>query len=117
MDNQEQKLKEQNEKNVFGKVSSELKNKRTLAALSYLWIFCLIPLLKSKDEFVQFHAKQGLIIFFIELILSLVGWIPLVGWLASVVVTIVALIGLIKALNGEKWKIPYIYEWSQKIKI
>lgn len=105
------------EENTFEKMSKKVANKNGLAALSYLWVLCLVPLLGSKDEFVKFHAKQGFVLFIIEVGLALVGWIPVIGWLASLIVAIVAIIGLIKALNGEKWEIPYVYDWSKKIKI
>ncbi len=107
----------QNDKNTFEKVSQKVKNKNHLAALSYFWVLCLIPLLGSKDEFVKFHARQGFLLFLIEVVLMLVGWIPVIGWSLSLLVSIVAIIALVKALNGEKWKIPYIYELSKKIKI
>jgi len=110
----EEKKKDQN---IFEKASKKVNNKNGLAALSYFWILCLIPLLGSKDEFVKFHAKQGFVLFLIELVLILVGWIPLVGWLASLIVVLVAIIGIIKALNGERWEIPYVYNLSKKIKI
>ena len=109
--------KKKNENNIFKEASKKVNNKNGLAALSYVWILCLIPLLGSKDEFVKFHAKQGFVLFLIELVLALVGWIPLVGWLASLIVVLVAVIGIIKALNGERWEIPYIYNLSKKIKI
>jgi fumarate reductase subunit D len=113
-------MEENNEKkdqNVFEEVSKKVSNKNGLAALSYIWVLCLVPLLGSKDEFVKFHAKQGFVLFIIELALILVAWIPVIGWLLSLIVALVAIIGLIKALNGEKWEIPYVYNWSKKIKI
>lgn len=109
--------KSDNEKNIFAEAGKKVSNKNGLAALSYVWVLCLVPLLGSKDEFVKFHAKQGFVLFSIELALILVGWIPVVGWLASVIVAVVAIIALIKTLNGEKWEIPYIYNLSKKIKI
>lgn len=115
-ENQKREIKE-NVQKVVEKVSTEFKNHRKMAALSYFWALCLIPLLGSKDEFVKFHAKQGFVLFIFELVLSLVGWIPIIGWLASVAVVLIAIIGVIKALNGKKWKIPYVYGWSKKIKI
>ena len=108
---------EKKEKNIFEEASKKVQNKNGLAALSYVWVLCLVPLLGSKDEFVKFHARQGFVLFIIELALVLVGWIPVIGWLLSLAVGIVAIIGLIKALNGEKWEIPYIYNLSKKIKI
>ena len=106
-----------NEKNFFEEASQKVANKNFLASLSYLWVLCLVPLLGSKDEFVKFHARQGFVLFLIELVLVLVGWIPVIGWLLSVAVSVVALIAFIKTLNGGRWEIPYIYNLSKKIKI
>jgi uncharacterized membrane protein len=109
--------KKGNEKSIFEEAGKKVGNKNVLAALSYLWALCLIPLLGSKDEFVKFHARQGFVLFVIEVVLAILMWIPVIGWLLGLIVGIVAIIGFIKALNGEKWEIPYIYNLSKKIKI
>ena len=98
-------------------LGKKLKGKTGMAVLSYIWILCLIPLLMSKDEFVRFHAKQGFVLFIIEVALVLVAWIPVIGWLLCLAVLVVVIIAIIKVLNGEKWEIPYIYKISKKIKI
>jgi len=96
----------------------DIESSRLVAALSYIWILFLIPLLLKRDsKFAQFHAKQGLVLFVIELIATLIMWIPLVGWLLFVIIIILAVAGVIRAYNGEWWKMPYIYNWSEKIKI
>ena len=63
---------EKKEKTIFEEVSKKVSNKNGLAALSYLWVLCLVPLLGSKDEFVKFHAKQGFVLFVFEL--GLILW-------------------------------------------
>lgn len=94
-----------------------LENK-SIAALSYLWILCLVPLLGKKDsKFAQFHAKQGLVLFIIEIIGSLVFWLPLFGQILMLALLVVSVMGIIKTLNGEWWKVPFIYEWSKKINL
>jgi uncharacterized membrane protein len=101
-----------------GTKDPDVEANKTIAALSYLWILCLVPLLGKKDsKFAQFHAKQGLILFIIELIGSLVFWFPLFGQLLMLALVIVSVMGIIKALNGEWWKIPFIYDWSKKINL
>ncbi|OGF26212.1 hypothetical protein A2331_02060 [Candidatus Falkowbacteria bacterium RIFOXYB2_FULL_34_18] len=96
----------------------DVEENKTVAALSYAWILCLVPLLgKRNSKFAQFHAKQGLVLFAIELGASLVVWFPFFGQLLMLMLTVVAVMGIIKALNGEWWKIPYIYEWSKKINL
>jgi len=95
----------------------DIESSRTIATLSYLWILFLVPLLlQRKSKFAQFHAKQGLVLFVIEFVLAFFMWIPFIGQILFLVVVIVAAIGFIKTYNGEYWKIPFIYQWSQKIK-
>lgn len=94
-----------------------LENK-SIAALSYLWILCLVPLLgKKNSKFAQFHAKQGLVLFIIEIVGSLIFWLPLFGQLLMLVLLVVSIMGIIKTLNGEWWEVPFIYGWSKKINL
>lgn len=95
---------------------ADIEKNKLIAAFSYVWILFLIPLLLKRDsKFVQFHAKQGMILFAIEVVVSFIAWIPLIGWALFAAVILVAIIGFIKAYSGEYWKGPFIYEWSQKI--
>lgn len=96
----------------------DVEKNKNMAALSYIWILCLVPLLLKKDsKFAQFHAKQGLVLFIIELIAGLLVWFPLFGQLLMLALIVIAVMGVIKALNGEWWKMPIIYEWSKKINL
>lgn len=91
----------------------DIDTNRVTAAISYVWILALIPLLTCKDsKFVQGHAKQGLILF----ALSFFSWFPFFGWILFFAIIIVSVTGIIKALNGENWEIPFVYEWSKKLK-
>ncbi len=89
---------------------------KVMGVLAYLGILVLIPLLAKRDsEFVQFHAKQGLVLFIAEVIL---WWIPFIGWfILGPIVSILALIGLIMAAMGRKWKIPVIWSIAEKINL
>ena len=98
------------------------KEGNAYAILAYLWMLCLIPLLlKKDDEFVLFHAKQGLILFIIEVAVGIVGVIPLLGWLIVMLGTLVcgalSIIGIIQVLMGNKWKMPIIGDWAEKVTI
>ncbi len=93
-----------------------------VAALSYFWILFLIPLfLKRDSKFVQFHAKQGLILFIIEVVVSFINIIPFLGqviwFFASIIFVIASIAGILKTLKGEYWEMPYIYKWSKKINL
>lgn len=96
----------------------DVEANKTVAALSYAWILCLVPLLGKRDsKFAQFHAKQGLVLFGIELLASFFVWFQPFHALFMMAVVIVSVIGIYKALNGEWWKVPYVYEWSKKINL
>lgn len=85
-----------------------------MAALSYVWVLSIVMLfIKKDDEFVKFHAKQGLILF----IASFVGVIPFFGWFIWLIVVVLDIVGFIKALSGEKFKIPVVGDLAEKIKI
>ena len=80
--------------------------KKIWAAVGYLWILSLVALAARKDnDFVRFHASQGALLFVVSLVLWL---IPIVGWLLNIVVGVVAIFGIIKALQGEKWELPIV---------
>ncbi|MEK7167541.1 MAG: DUF4870 domain-containing protein [Patescibacteria group bacterium] len=96
----------------------DIEENKAVAALSYLWILCLVPLLVKRDSpFAQAHAKQGLALFIIEIIGSLIFWIPLIGWLLWLIVAIVSLIALVKTLQGGYWEIPGIKAILEKINL
>jgi len=80
--------------------------KKVWAAVGYLWILSLVALAARKDnDFVRFHASQGTLLFIISVVL---WFIPVIGWLLNIVIGVVAIVGIIKALQGEKWEIPVI---------
>ncbi|HAM88847.1 MAG: hypothetical protein US83_C0006G0083 [Candidatus Falkowbacteria bacterium GW2011_GWC2_38_22] len=99
-------------------IDNDIEENKTVAALSYIWVLCLVPLItKKKSKFAQFHAKQGLALFIIEIIGTFVFWIPLIGWALAIAVLVVSILGILKALNGEWWKIPYVYDFSKKFNL
>ncbi|MEK7537769.1 MAG: DUF4870 domain-containing protein [Patescibacteria group bacterium] len=85
-----------------------------MAAVSYVWLLAIVMLfVKRDDKFVQFHAKQAVVL----LIISLVTFIPVIGWLIGFVAFIGMVIGFINAWQGKEYQIPLIYGWSQKINL
>jgi fumarate reductase subunit D len=76
------------------------------AAASYLWILSLVVLAARKNnEFIRFHANQGVILFIISLLALLTG--PLM-FIINIFVVIAAVAGIIKAIQGEKWQLPLL---------
>ncbi len=92
-----------------------------LSAISYLGILCFLPfLLKTKNDYVRFHAKQGLSIFIMEIIFTLIWIIPFIGWIIGALgwlaCFVVSIIGFVKALFGEEWQIPGLKKLVNKVK-
>ena len=100
------------------KIDKDIEENKIIAAIAYIGFLCLIPLIAKKDsKFAQFHGKQGLVLFIIEVIGSVVFWIPLFGQLLAVLIMIVAIIGIIKALQGEYYKLPIIQDIVEKFSL
>ena len=94
----------------------ETQENKLLAAISYLLIVSLIMLLVKKDsKFIQFHAKQGLVVFILAVICWFVIWIPVFGWLLNLGVIVLIVVGFIKAYSGEYWKMPIVSTFAEKI--
>lgn len=107
------------EKKLDKKLNSEdIESNKVVAAISYIWILCFVPLFLKRDSaFCQFHAKQGLVLFVIEIIGWLVFLIPVIGWLLMVLIIILAVIGFVNALQGNFWKMPIIGDLAEKINL
>ena len=104
---------------------------RTLmVVLAYLWILGLIPLLVKKDDReVQWHAKNGLVLFGAEIVAWIVlgavgfalrsamgmscglGIIECAIWLAFLVIRIMC---IVKGVGGQRFRIPLVTDWAEK---
>ena len=105
--------------------SNNNSNDTLMGVLAYIGILCLIPLLAAKDsEFAQFHAKQGLNLFLLEVGVAVLSWVlgfmSIVGglaflglmtmaiWLVQIGFFVLSIIGIVNALNGKKEPLPII---------
>jgi uncharacterized membrane protein len=106
-------------------------NRTVMIVLSYLYILALVPLLVEKDDAeVQWHAKHGLVLLAVDIIVwvvavilsIIVGFIPVIGclgvflyliaslvWLALFVVRIVC---ILKGVKGERFMVPGISQYA-----
>ena len=98
----------------------EVQDAQFFAAIGYLNILCFVPLfLKKGNKFAQFHGKQALVLFILEVAAGILRVVPALGDLvftmAFVVFGILSVIGIIKVLMGEYWEMPVIYDISNRI--
>ncbi len=85
------------------------------ALLAYIPVFCLYPwsLRKSRPDLLR-HARQGMILFSIELVLILIT-VPLIYRLLWLGVIVLAVVGLISVLNGKPYRLPVFAELYDRI--
>jgi len=101
------------EKETTPKTKSAENNSNLIAALSYFWILSVVFYITNKeDKFVVFHAKQGMVLFALSIVLT---FIPVIGWLANIGVLIMSFVGAVKAYGNEKYKIAIIGDLAEKI--
>lgn len=96
----------------------DVEDHKVMASLSYIGVLCLIPLLFMKNSaYAQTHAKQGVLLFLVWLVGSLVFWFPLIGQLAALAVFVVNVFVFIKCLQGEFWEIPVLGAYRNKVNL
>ena len=97
----------------------DMQQNKTMAALGYLVFF--VPLICCRESKLgRFCANQGLLIMIVQILLailfSILGGIPLLGWLfrlvgrlASLAVLVVALLCMLQLMTNERAvELPYI---------
>ena len=94
---------------------------KAAAILGYIPFMCFVPLVKMKDNpFALRHGKQGLVLFIIEII-AVIFLLPKISdllWSLVIVLCLAcAVAGIIFSLQGQDWKIPFIGDLANKLKI
>jgi len=92
-----------------------------MALISYISFLCLIPIFsRDKDEFVKFHAKQGLILFAGEvitwIIVAIIPALWFLGNLVGILWLVLSILGIVNVVRNEKKEIPLIGKFAEKIK-
>ena len=99
----------------------DVEENKGITILSYIGILCLVPLLAKKDsKFAQYHAKQGLVLFIMELIIWVLIVIPFLGWIIYIVGIITSLVfaimGIMNVVGGKCKELPIIGKFAGKFK-
>ncbi|HEY41277.1 MAG TPA: DUF4870 domain-containing protein [Dehalococcoidia bacterium] len=84
------------------------------------WVTGIIFFIMEKEnQFVRFHAMQSIVTFGAFTIVSIVlSFIPVVGWVLGMLLGILAfilwIILMMKAYQGEKYKLPIAGDFAEK---
>lgn len=105
---------------------------RWMGAIAYVTVFCFVPyLLRPDHPFPRFHAKQGILLLFLEVVAGLALWvieitigrIPILGLLVLVLARLaiwlpilgLAVLGFTRALAGESLPLPWIGRYDEMV--
>ena len=110
--------------------TSGSSDRTLMVVLAYIWIRGLIPLLVKKDDReVQWHAKNGLVLFGAEIVVWIVlgavgfamrnmmgmscglGIVECVIWLAFLALRIMC---IVKGVGGQRFRIPFVTDLAEK---
>jgi hypothetical protein len=90
----------------------DARTKAIVAHLTFIgWIVALIDNSNNKEEFTTFYLRQTIGIFLAGMVLS---WIPVVGWLAGIVIFAFWILSFVYAIQGQMKIIPmgeYFQDW------
>jgi uncharacterized membrane protein len=105
---------------------------RWMGAIAYVTVFCFVPyLLRPEHPHPRFHAKQGILLLFLEVVAGLALWvieitigrIPFLGLLILVIARLavwlpilgLAVLGFTRALAGETLPLPWIGRYEDVV--
>jgi uncharacterized membrane protein len=107
--------------------AEDTEKKRVIAALGYIPFLCFLPMImRDKREFLVFHARQGLVITLLSIIMAIIGpiltiFMPLIGIAIALGLNtglaLLIIIGAWKAYQGEMWELPYVGGYAKDIKL
>lgn len=93
---------------------------RLLAAMSYVGILCLIPLIfDKKSEYVRFHARQGLVLWLwtllavFSLLFGGIGGFFLT--FSVVIIAFLSVMGVASVVFSQNWRLPVIAILAEKL--
>jgi uncharacterized membrane protein len=96
------------------------ENVAGLLCYLFVWISGLVFfLIEKENKFVRFHALQSIIVFGVLFVACIIiGWIPFIGWVISWLIGVLAfilwIVLMVKAYQGEKYKLPWAGNLAEK---
>lgn len=97
-----------------------IRDGKFFAVIGYFSVLCFVPLILKRDnKFAQFHGRQALVLFILELAVSILKAVPFLGDVVFVlgwaVLGIFSLVAIVKVLMNEYWEMPVIHPIASKM--
>lgn len=126
MENFNEKIEElNNTKDTTGEYDKQdIENNKVMGILAYLSWLVLVPLFGAKEsKFARFHVNQGIVLAIAEIlavvVCGILAGIPLIGWIFSIIESLIcliclifAVIGIVNAANGRAKELPIVGQFK-----
>lgn len=126
MENFNEKIEElNNTKDTTGEYDKQdIENNKVMGILAYLSWLVLVPLFRAKEsKFARFHVNQGIVLAIAEIlavvVCGILAGIPLIGWIFSIIESLIcliclifAVIGIVNAANGRAKELPIVGQFK-----
>lgn len=90
---------------------TDIQRNKDIAAFSYVWIMSvLIYFSRKESKFVQYHSRQGIVLFLMTIPLS---FIPYIGRYLIFLAVAGMLLGFINAAGGQTRDVPLVGKLSR----
>jgi uncharacterized membrane protein len=97
------------------------RDEKILLVLCYVGLLALVPYLVSRDgEALRFHARQGLALALLGVGcagLALVPYLGFIGQLGLAGVLALSIVGIVKALEGARWRMPVAADVADRLEL
>ena len=97
--------------NVGGSQGGSTNNDTGLAVVAYILFFIPLLLSQNRSEFLNFHINQGLILFVVSAVLSIINYavsIAGLGYIFNIFTLVLVVIGIVNAVKGQMKPLPLI---------
>ncbi len=96
----------------------DIRKDALLAILSYFYVLVLIPLIfGKKDEFIHYHAKQGLLLLILWVLAGFTFYLPYLPWVFIIVIFVDVLFGVIHVILGKERPMPILGKMAERISV
>ncbi len=91
---------------------NNVSNHLVLSVFAYLGPLSIFSYMLGKDDFTKFHARQGIVLFGLEVVVWLLASMMYQVWMLTNILNlatlILSIIGIINVIQGHKKELPLI---------
>ena len=111
--------------------TNDIEQNKIIAAIGYIPVLFLVPMLATSSPYAKFHANQGLILTVVSIILNVAQWVlgkifgmipvlrafvpGVISFAVGAAVLVFIIIGVMNAAQGKAKKLPIIGEFLDVI--